>query len=162
MSLSVYPRFSNLKNKLCNNNNNNNKKRHHDDELGLLAKLLSKQKFACFPLLCGCKFHFGPGSWNAVYWNFHTAVLVLFGFGNQGDKGRQGVLKTDISKPVASTYTDFPWYPNTEEHRVNSSVCCQVTCRWLHSWILPALFFTGTTCHQIQKYGHSISRNFGE
>lgn len=26
------------------------------------------------------------------------------------------MLKTDISKPVASAYTDFPWYPNTEEH----------------------------------------------
>ena len=159
MSLSVYPRFSKLKNKLCHNNNN--KKDTIDDDLGLLAKLLSKQKFACCHLLSGCKFHFGPGSWNAVYWNFHTAISVLFGFGNQGDKGRQGVLKTDISKPVASTYTDFPCYPNAEEHSVNGYVCFQVACQWLHNWILPALFFTGTTCHQTEKYGHNISRNLG-
>lgn len=33
-----------------------------DDEVGLPAKLVSKQQFACCSVLCVCKFHVGAGS----------------------------------------------------------------------------------------------------
>ncbi|TKC51303.1 hypothetical protein EI555_000226, partial [Monodon monoceros] len=71
------------------------------DEFDFLAKLLSKQKFACCHLLCDCKSHFGTGFVMQSSESFHTAISTIWVWKSRRQREVRGVKK-DIFKPVAS------------------------------------------------------------